>query len=151
MKSVLKLIVLTSALLISSCGNPEFVLYEGSEPIVDGDVTIKLDKLYEYSLIDTYHQDIYVSFVNSNPKPATLKFNDYKIYRERDNAEYTTGCLSVAFARTIDLECDVEKTLIFTTNLPTSLNEDNYKLVIHYDSKALICHLYSAEKQQKNA
>lgn len=145
MKKIFKMVLLPSLMVLTSCGaGKELTLYKNSEPIKDGAVTIKVDHFYESSLLGTYSQDIYISFVSSNPKPVTLKFKDWKVYREKDNAEYSAGCITIAFAGELKLECDKETKLDFATSLPTSFTEDNYKLVAHYDSKTLVCHLYGS-------
>ena len=145
MKKLFKTALLLSFILLTSCGGgKELTLYKNSEPIKDGDVAIKVDHFYETSLLGKYSQDIYISFVSSNPKPVTIKFKDWKIYREKDNAEYSVGCITIAFGGELKLECDKETKLDFSTRLPTSFAEDNYKLVAHYDSKTLVCHLYDS-------
>ena len=145
MKKLFKTVLLLSFILLTSCGgDKELTLYKSSEPIKDGDVTIKIDRIDEATYFNSsYRQYTYISFVNSNPKPVTLKFKDWKVYREKDNAEYGASCITLITGE-LKLECDKETSLSFTTETPTSFSEDNYKLVAHYDSKTLVCHLYDA-------
>lgn len=145
MKKLFKTTLLSLIVLASCGGGKEFTLYKNSEPIKDGDVTIKIDRIDEstYLINSSYRQYTYISFVSSNTKPVTLRFKDWKVYREKDNAEYGASCITLITGE-LNLECDKETKLSFTTETPTSFTEDNYKLVAHYDSKTLVCHLYNS-------
>lgn len=147
MNNVFKIIVLTSTLLLASCSEKEIVLYRDSEPVQDSDVSIKIDSIFERDIFSSYSQDIYITFVSSNPKPVALKFKDWKIYREKDDAEYSAGCITLAFGGELKLECEVEKKVYFSASLPSSIKEEKYKLVTHFDSKTLVCHLYDYLEQ----
>ena len=141
MKKAFKFVALAALLVIGACSaRNEIVFYTNSEPITDGDVAIEVDyeeNYYNYALA------IRFSFLSNNPKPITVKFDGWKIFRERDNAEYAVSCTQLMPYNKLILECDIKNTLEFRVpNLPSLLKEDNYKFVTNYNSKALICHLY---------
>lgn len=141
MKNIFKTLALTTMMALSSCSGSKMSLYLNSEPVAWDKVSIKISKVYEMTSL--YREtDVTISFISSDPKPVTLKFKDWKVYREKDKAEYSAGCLTAAIYGEITLNCDIEKTLTFEVELPTSTKEERYKLVINFTNKSLICYLY---------
>ncbi len=140
MKKIFKTLMLTSMIALSSCSGGKISLYLDSEPVIWGKVSIRISNVYEVTYL-SQEANVTLSFISSDPKPVTLKFKNWKIYREKDKAEYPASCITAAIGE-MTLNCDIERTITFEAKLPTSIKEDNYKLIINFTSKSLTCYLY---------
>ena len=105
MKNIFKTLALTTMMALSSCSGSKMSLYLNSEPVAWDKVSIEISKVYEMTSL--YREtDVTISFISSDPKPVTLKFKDWKVYREKDKAEY------IALLITEILTGNIEKSLL---------------------------------------
>ena len=140
MKKMISLIGLVSLMALTACGSAKQEMYKNTESVIDGKLTIRPGSFREVgSLGSGYLLSFYIYFISSNPKPIEVNIRSAKIYREKDNAEYSSGLFHINPLR---LECDKENSLNFSPSVATSTTVDNYKLVLKYDSKTLVYYLY---------
>lgn len=143
MKNIFRILTLASLLALTSCGGDKgFQLYNNSKTAVDGDLTIRFEKSTEYKFSGSVDLTFYLYFLNKSPKAMTIKANSAKIYRESNKAEYNVGSTTFMFGQTLELQCDIERSAIFTSTLPTLTTEENYYFVFEFNSKKLTYHFY---------
>ena len=154
MKKFIGLLALTSLFALTSCGGNSLVLYNNSNKVTDGDLTIRYEKSTEYKgLNSNISFSFYLYFLSKNPKPVTIKAKSAKIYREKDKAEYQVGSTTFMLGMTLELNCDIEGNASFSASLPTMTTEDNYYMIFEFNSKKLTCYFYddvSAQNSQNS-
>ena len=103
------------------------MVYSDNAIITEDELTISFSELKErkgYNL-DTYSTSFEMSLLSSNPKQVEYKIYSPKFVRESNDAEYSVDSFYFN-PKTVTLECDIAKTLSFSTTLPTSITEENY-------------------------
>ena len=114
-------------------------VYSDKPAFNDGDLSFEFSKVSGDILSDNYSLYITLDVVNKNTKSTTISFDEGKITKESNNAEYT---VSGPFSKKYNLECDIKYTATFTSVLPTSIKADQYVFYLKYNSKEIRFHLY---------
>ena len=126
MKKALRLFVLSSLVGLTSCNNLDNItLYKNTDAARYKDLIVKIGNSSEVDAGSYVMFSFYVNYVNKNPNPISIKANSEKIYRESDKAVYAP--LSNSLTTTgITLECDVERSVYYYVNLPSSTKSETY-------------------------
>lgn len=125
-------------IVLAGCGNAgtELVLYTDGEPIQDGDVTIVINPPYEQT------KSFSINFLTTSKEPIKLTFGNWKICRESDNSEYASTCTPLGLGKEQTVSSERFLSLVFRAEIPTTFSEEHYRLVLHYETTTLTCHLY---------
>ena len=121
-------------------------LYTDKCSFVEDDLEFNFKAPTERKIGETYDFDVSLELTNRNAKAVDFKIDKHQIIRESNNAEYSTSVLAIF---PISLECDVKKTLTFSSTLPTSIKEDKYHLNIKYGEKEVVYHFYEMPDEMR--
>lgn len=138
-------LVLLLSTLTGCTGIKPLCLYNNADTLTDGTLTIRYQKSDEYE--DRRNGPIIrfqfiLHFLSKSTKKVSIKSKSAIIYREKDKAEYDVSCPYFLFGNTLELECDIEKEVVFNTSLPSMTKDDNYYMVFRFNSKELRCYFY---------
>lgn len=134
------------ALMACDPNNKKAEIYADNAIVKDDNLTITFEKPTE-SFLQSNFFTMYMYVVSSDPKPQEFTFAQPKIIKDDNKAEYSVGCLEIL---PITLECDVKRSIRFTSSLPTLTKDANYTFEFEYNkSKKVSFHLY--EKTSSDA
>ena len=145
MKKTVVLLPLIIVVFSSCSSNTENVdmyannLYSDKECFKDDKLEFNFHDIEEYHQGDTYLTYVSMDLVSRDTKPVEVKLDSLKMIRESNNAEYA---VSGYYQSKFTLECDIKKTIKFSSTIPTSYKTDNCRLEFKYNSKDLIYHFY---------
>ena len=122
-------------------------VYSDKTSFKDGDLEFNFTYLYDRKITDNYDLSITLEVVNKNANPYDFKFDSPTIKRETNGAEYTVGGY---FISQYSLECDIKKSISFSSTIPTSIKDENYLFNLKYGSKEVIYHLYEMPDELRN-
>lgn len=140
MNTFFKSFLASTALLLTCCsgGIKTINLYNNDKTAVEGDLQIRYELDYEMTVSKQVHLSFNICFLSSDPKPFEIKVKAAKVYREKDKAEYGNFFTPIG----LTLNCDIEKELSFTCDLPTDTKTDNYYFRLDFNQIKLIHHFY---------
>ena len=142
--SIITLFVLTSCNPNSS----KFEIYKDNPTLQDGTLTFSFETPTE-SILQSNFFTMYMHVVSSDTKPQDFIFSQPKIIKDENKAEYSVGCLEIL---PITLNCDVKRSIRFTSTLPTPIIDANYTFEFEYNkSKKISFHLYDKPRPDTQA
>lgn len=122
-----------------SSGNTKFEIYSDKTSFYDGDLEFRFVNLYEYRSSESYSVYFSLELVSRNIKPTTFEFEKPLVLRESNNAEYS---VSGYVMNHVNLECDIKKSISFSSTIPISISKEKYSFNLKYGSKEIVYHLY---------
>ena len=145
----IKTLPLIALFALTACNpnNSKTEIYQDNPTLQDGNLTLTFEKPTE-SFLSSNYLTMYMYVVSSDPKPQEFTFNQPKIIKDDNKAEYTVGCLEIL---PITLECDVKRSIRFSSTLPTLIKDANYTFEFEYNkSKKVTFHLYAKPSSDAN-
>ena len=139
--TLLKTLSVVTLFALTACdpSNSKAEIYKDNPTHQDGTLTFTFDKPTE-SFLQSNFFTMYMYVISSDTKPQDFTFSQPKIIKEDNQAEYSVGCLEIL---PITLECDVKRSIRFTSTLPTLTKDANYTFEFEYNkSKKISFHLY---------
>lgn len=141
MKKILA-IFLFLCLLLTACGNVIIqnvykTIYTDSNPIDDKKIKISFEKPRCSGGNNDYSLSINANLKNNEYETRTYKIKNVVLIKEATTAEYT-----VSHRNSITVEAEMKTTLSFSAKIPSSIEQDKYKLVLDINEINITYYLY---------
>ena len=150
MNIIHKVLLISFFAIVSSCGGRgnSLILYKDSEQVRDKNIEIGISEIVEsVNTTNDFYLKAGITFLDNDSKSITLNFKSWMVIREEDKKEFVVNWSPVGTKGPQDVILTPKRKSIieFSSELPSSIKNENYQLVVKYNDKALICHLYDKD------
>ena len=146
MKNRMFLSLIVLATVLSGCSTSggdndgsKLEAYSDKSSFTYDEIQFNFTNLKDYSYTDNHNVNFSLELTNKNTKTKEFKYEKAQLVRESNEAEYSVSGMSFG---QVNLDCDVKKTISFSTTLPTSIQDDKYTFSFKYGSNEIKYHLY---------
>lgn len=127
-------------ILFTSCSSKgdfkEITFYLDSEAYEDDKIKLELGSISCSGYTNQYLY-VNVAVTNKEYKTKTFSINDAKLIKESTSAKYT-----VEYVHSLTIEAELTKNITLSSEIPSDIEDDNYKLSFSVDSYDILVYLY---------
>lgn len=118
----------------------EFILYTDSDPIENDFVKIETQKPSCYGS-ESFSLSLSFKITNKEHKTKEFIIKGTKLTKESTGAEYSVTN-SILFGDKFQIESELNKSIYFSSTIPTSIKVDNYKLSLEINEYKITYYFY---------
>lgn len=147
LRKMVTFIIISLSLLVGCKVNNENILYLDKPKVQKDNLTIN----FTSQTINNQSNSltIYINIKNNEEKEREFKIENYKLFREKDNAEYISDSIVKYGDNIVTLKEFEEDEFKFTSNIPLNSKDERFYFLVTIDNTKYRYNIYEREDKDK--